>query len=91
MKKQIAKSISILSLLVLLSVGTVNVSAFPSGSCTGVGCRPRVAVKAVAQSVPPTSDQDRASQKLEFTELAKEFFSFELLLARLAMSFLYLP
>jgi len=91
MKKRIAKSISILSLLVLLSVGATNVSAFPSGSCTGVGCRPRAAVKTAAQNVLPAPAQDLAGQGLEFTEPAEGFFSFEFLLVRLAMSFLYLP
>ena len=89
MKKQIAKSISILSLLVLLSIATVNVSAFPA--CSTPRCRPDIAVKAAAHNVPPAAAQNLAGQELAFTEPTEEFFSFEFLLARLALSFLFLP
>ena len=92
MKKQIAKSISILSLLVLLSVGSVNVSAFPSGSCTGAGCRPkeriRVAAPATTLDVTKLSEPDLYEQELVFSEQPEDFFGFGYFLAQWALNFL---
>ena len=57
MKKQVAKTISILSLFVVLSVGATSVSAFP---CPGGGCGTPVQY-AVSASVQTTSPADAQS------------------------------
>ena len=89
MKKQIAKSISILSLLLVLSVGAVNVSAFPI--CSTPICLGRAAKSASAQNVKPVPAQDAGGQEIVPTAQAEISFSFAFFLVRLAMSFLYLP
>jgi hypothetical protein len=88
MKKQIAKSISILSLLVLLSVGTVNVSAFPSGSCTGVGCRPLIS--ASAPDVPKALAPDPGGRETVPAAQPENSLSFTFFLVQWAMRFWYL-
>ena len=87
MKKQIAKSISILSLLVLLSIATVNVSAFPT--CQRPGCFiPRIAARATTPDVTKWSEQDLYEQELVFSEQPEDFFGFGYFLAQWALNFL---
>jgi hypothetical protein len=95
MKKQIAKTITILSLLVMFSVGANNVSAFPV--CTT--CKPPVqycrtcippvqfAVSASAQNVDQASAQDFGGRETAPAAQPEYSFSFALFMARLAMSF----
>lgn len=91
MKKQIVKSISILSLFVMLSGSAINVSA-SGGTCSVPSCRPRqnVAASAAAQDVTQTSTQDSGGRAAAPTAQPEDSFSFAFLLMRL-MSFLRLP
>ena len=84
MKKQIAKTVSILSLLVVLSVGAASVSAFPV--CSRPNCP---AVKPRVQNVAPPA-QDLNGQATVAIAKAENSFSLTFFLVRLAMSFLYL-
>jgi hypothetical protein len=88
MKKQIAKSISILSLLALLSVGAINVYA-SGGTCSVPSCRPRqnVAAQAITPETTKLSEPDRHEQGLVFGEQPGDFFGFGYLLAQWAMYF----
>ena len=89
MKKQIAKTISILSLLLVLSVGAVNVSAFPI--CSTPNCRTSSVKAASAQNVARVTARDPRGQETAPTAQAENSFTFAFFLVRLAMSFLYLP
>jgi hypothetical protein len=90
MKKQIAKSISTLSLLLVLSVGAVNVSAFPW--CNRPSCRTTQNIRATpAQTAKPDPAQDASDQGTVSTAQADVSFRFAFFLAQLAMSFPYLP
>ena len=88
MKKQIAKTISILSLFVMLSVGASNVSAFPCARC-----KPPVqyAASAPAQNVTQAPARDLGGQETVPTTQPENSFSFTFFLVQLAMGFLYLP
>src|SRR5262249_20570303 len=90
MKKHIAKTITILSLFITLSVSASNVSAFP-----GVGnrCEPtaQYAVSASAQNATQAPARDSGGQETAFTTQPGDSFSFAFFLAQLAMRFLYLP
>jgi hypothetical protein len=91
MKKQIAKTISILSLFIMLSVGASNVSAFP----TCPGCKPKppvqYAVSASAQNVTQAPARGLGGQETVPTAPPENSFSFAFFLVQLAMGFLYLP
>jgi hypothetical protein len=98
MKKQIAKSISILSLLMLLSGGAINVYA-SGGTCSVPSCRcpggPRCTrqnVKATTTTpdATKTSEPDRYEQELALNEQPEDSFGFVYFLAQWAMRFLYL-
>lgn len=87
MKKQIARTISTLSLIVLLSGGAINVSA-SGGACSIPSCRPRPeAVPAPAKDVTQVSTQDLRGQETAPTAQPDKSFSFAFLLVRWAMSF----
>ena len=84
MKKQIAKSLSILSLLVLLSVQAANVSA-GGGTCSVPSCRPaNVAAPATTPNVTKLSEQE-----LGLSEQPADSFGFAYFLVRWAINFLY--
>lgn len=90
MKKQIAKSISILSLLALLSVGAINVYA-SGGTCSVPSCRPRqnVAAQAITPEVTRLSEPGLYEQELVFSEQPGDFFGFGYFLVQWALNFLH--
>jgi hypothetical protein len=89
MKKQIAKSISILSLLVLLSGGAINVYA-SGGTCSVPSCRPRVNIAAPSTTpdVAKLSEQELYEQELVFSEQPEDIFGFGYFLAQWVLNFL---
>jgi len=89
MKKQIAKSISILSLLLVLSAGAVNVPAFPI--CKSTRCQEWLAARAPAPKETQVPIQDPGGQATLPTAQPESAFNFAFFLVRLAMSFPYLP
>jgi hypothetical protein len=97
MKKRIAKTIAILSLLVMLSMGASNVSAFPCARCMPTiqwcnGCTPAVqyAVSSSPQNANHASVPDLGDREMAPAAQPESSFSFALYMARLAMSFWYL-
>jgi len=86
MKKQIAKSLSILSLLVLLSGNAVNVSAgCGRPKCTGPSLQQQnVAAPATTPNVTKLSEQE-----LELSEQQEGSFGFAYFLMRWTINFLY--
>ena len=90
MKKQIAKSISTVSLLVLLSGSAVNVYA-SGGTCSVPSCRPKknIAMPTTTLDVTPSSTQNPAGQVTATTALPEDVFSFALFMARWVVSFSY--
>ncbi len=91
MKKQTAKTISTLSLLLALSAGAVNVLAFPceTPNCQCCG-RPMTRVSAQdihKQEIKPVEQR----QEIKPAEQTEDFFGFAFFLVQLAMGFRYLP
>jgi hypothetical protein len=85
MKKQIAKTISILSLFVMLSVGSVNVSA--GGSvCSIPSCRPRSFVS--ESTVTQGAAHDPEGQAPAPSAQSESSYTFAFFLAQWAMYFL---
>jgi hypothetical protein len=89
MKKQIAKSLSILSLFTLFSMGAVNVFA-SGGTCSVPSCRPRVNIAAPASEpdLAKLTEPVRYEPEVEFSEPPEDFFSFGYFLAQWALNFL---
>jgi hypothetical protein len=85
MKKQIAKTISILSLFVMLSAGAVNVSA---SSCSS--CRHHYNVSATAPTAIPAPVQDPGGQETLPIAQPENSLSFASFLAPWALTFLSL-
>lgn len=86
MNKQIARTISILSLFVVLSLSTVNVAA-GGGTCSIPSCRPRTnALELGPNHVPPTSGPDTSDQEAPANADPNNSFSFPLRLLGWAMS-----
>ncbi len=78
MKKQIAKTVSILTLFVALSAGSVNVSA-GGGACSIPSCRPRPeAVSTPPLKMTQTSAQDPNAQPENSSNLASMFMRWAL-------------
>ena len=90
MKKQIARTISTLSLIVLLSGGAINVSA-NGGACSIPSCRPQLqAVPASPKDVTKAATQDPGSRQPAPTGQPDNSSSFAFMLMRWAMSFRYM-
>jgi hypothetical protein len=91
MKKQIAKSIPILSLLALLSVVPVNVYA-TGGTCSVPSCRPKqnIAAPAITPDVTRLPKPELYEQETSITEQTPDRFDFDYFLAGWAVRFLYL-
>jgi len=87
MRRQVAKTISIVSLLAMLSVGSINVPA-GGGVCSIPSCRPRSNL--VASRVTQAPAQNTDDRVTAPSAQQSGSFSFPLLLAQWAMSFLNL-
>ena len=89
MKKRITKSISILSLLVLLSCSAINVSAL-GGTCSIPNCRPKmnIAAPATTPDVTKLSEPDLYEQELLLNEQSEDSFGFGYFLVQWALNFL---
>ena len=78
MKKQIAKTVSILTLFLALSAGEVNVSA-GGGTCSIPSCRPQPeAVSTHPLKMTQTSAQDPNAQPENSSNLASMFMRWAL-------------
>lgn len=89
MKKQIAKSLLTVSLLVLLSGSAITVLA--AGTCSYPSCRPKksMAMPTTTPDVTPSSTQNPVGQVTAATALPEDVFSFAFFMARWVVSFAY--